>query len=85
MRIETVRPDAKGRVYLGDLAKGVSSYSVEVDEMGKITLEPRVEIPAKEMWLFKNTSAIDSVKRGLEDILGGKLSDLDDLSQYLDD
>lgn len=85
MRIESVRPDAKGRIYLGDIAKCVSSYSVEIDEMGVITLEPRVEIPAREAWLFNNPVALNSVKRGLHDTAQGKVSELEDLSQYLDE
>jgi len=39
------RPDAKGRVALGDLTKGVSSYKVFVDEAShRIVLEPFVEL-----------------------------------------
>lgn len=40
----TLRPDSKGRIALGDLAKGVSSYRVHKDQEGNIVLEPYVEI-----------------------------------------
>lgn len=62
-----VRPDAKGRVTLGSRAKGVSSFRVEVDEQGRILLDPFVEVPARERWLFENREALDRVRRGLAD------------------
>ncbi len=31
----------------------------------KIILEPMVEIPAQEAWLFENETALNKVKRGL--------------------
>ena len=36
----TVRPDAKGRVTLGALAKGVSSYRISKEADGRLLLEP---------------------------------------------
>jgi hypothetical protein len=44
----TVRPDAKGRIALGALAKGVSSFRVQ-EENGKLILEPYVEISILEL------------------------------------
>jgi hypothetical protein len=44
----TVRPDAKGRIALGALAKGVSSFRVH-QENGRLILEPYVEIPIHEL------------------------------------
>ena len=64
--IKRVRPDAKGRIILGALAKGVSSYTLTQDH-GRIILEPNVEIPAKEQWLWENSTALQQVKKGLED------------------
>lgn len=56
-----LRPDAKGRINLGDLAEGVSSYRVNIGENGKLTLTPYVEIPFSEKWIFE--SAPQSHKR----------------------
>lgn len=42
----TIRPDAKGRITLGRLARGVSSFRATTDAMGRIILEPYTEIPA---------------------------------------
>jgi hypothetical protein len=43
-----LRPDAKGRINLGELAQEVSSYRVTVEENGKLTLTPYTEIPFSE-------------------------------------
>lgn len=52
---ETIlRPDAKGRINLGDIAKNVSSYKVTVGETGKVILEPYAEIPLSEKWIFED-------------------------------
>lgn len=80
-----LRPDAKGRVTLGNLAKDVSSFNVSLDKQGRIILEPNTEIPAREVWLFKNPKALASVKRGLVQSAEGDSHDLGDFSKYLDD
>ena len=71
-----VRPDAKGRITLGQLAEGVSSYIVRTEEDGKITLEPLAEIPARERWLYEDEEALGSVRAGLEDAKAGRLTRL---------
>ena len=52
-----LHPDAKGRVTLGKVAEGVSSYKASIDREGRILLEPFAEIPAHERWLYKNPEA----------------------------
>ena len=42
-------PDERGRITLGDLAKGVNSFTVTEDN-GVITLRPMVEIPRSALW-----------------------------------
>ena len=69
-----LRPDAKGRITLGKLAEGVSSYRARRQSDGKIVLEPFVEIPADERWLHENQEALGSVRRGLADAKAGRLS-----------
>jgi hypothetical protein len=83
--IRTVHPDAKGRITLGDMAKGISSFQINIDADGRIILEPFVEIPAREKWLFKNPSALKQVKKGLQDAAKGKVSKRGDFRQYLDE
>ena len=68
-----LRPDSKGRVTLGKLAEGVSSYVARRQEDGKIVLEPFIEVPADERWLYRNAEAMASVRRGIADARAGRL------------
>jgi predicted transcriptional regulator YheO len=62
-----LRPDSKGRVCLGSLAKGVSGYKVVLNENTKeITLKPYAELALPEQWLFENKQALNQVRRGLQ-------------------
>lgn len=81
----TVHPDAKGRITLGALAKGISSFQISSDRDGRIILEPYVEIPAREQWLLKNKSALRQVQKGLQDSAEGKVSKRGDFRKYIDD
>ena len=83
--IKHIKPDGKGRIYLGKLAEGVSGFAVKVDKHHRIILDPLVEIPAREKWLFDNKVALKSVKQGIEEARGGKLHDLGSFAQYLDE
>jgi len=79
---KVVRPDAKGRIALGVLAKNVSSFVIEQEE-DKIILTPYAEILAKEKWLFNNKEALNQVKRGLQDSANGKVRGLGSFKKYL--
>jgi len=83
--ITQVRPDAKGRVTLSKLTDGISSFNVSKDEDGRILLEPMVEIPAREKWLFENPKALASVRRGLADAKAGKTKSLGSFAKYVDE
>ncbi len=80
-----VRPDAKGRITLGVLAEGISSFVVTKDKSNRIILEPRIEIPAREKWLFDNKSALKQVKKGLEDSADGRLKSRGSFAKFVDD
>jgi hypothetical protein len=79
---KTVRPDAKGRITLGEMAKGVSSFKVTVDEDNRIILEPYSEIPAREKWLFDNAKALASVRRGMADAQEGRVKSRGSFAKY---
>lgn len=81
---KVLRPDSKGRVALGELANGVSSFHVRV-EHGRIILEPYAEVPAREKWLFENREALASVRRGLEDSAAGRLNSRGSFAEHADD
>ena len=80
-----VRPDAKGRITLGKLAEGVSSFTVSEQPGGGLLLEPMVEIPAREKWLFENKAALSSVKRGLAQSAKGELRSRGTFAKFADE
>jgi len=58
--------DSRKRICLSKLLDGDSVSSVRAYRQDdKIVLEPMVEIPAREAWLFKNKTALKKVKSGL--------------------
>jgi hypothetical protein len=40
---------------------------------GRIILEPQVEVPAAEAWLWQNAAAMKAVQQGLQDSAEGRL------------
>ena len=79
--VARVRPDSKGRITLGKLAEGVSSYRVTIASHGKIILEPFAEIPARERWLFENPEALRRVRKGLKEAERGQTVSLQSFSR----
>lgn len=84
-KVKTVRPDSKGRITLGKRAKEFSGYTLKEACDGSILLEPLIEVPAKEGWLFKSQKALASVKRGLKEAGEGKTKSLGSFSRYFSD
>jgi hypothetical protein len=83
---QILHPDAKGRITLGKLAKGISSFHAIQQQDGKIILEPYIEIPLREQWLFNNKEALAGVLRGLKDPEEGKTTHyLGSFAKYADD
>jgi len=80
-----VRPDNKGRILLGELAKGISSFRVFIDDEQRIILEPFAEIPAREKWLFENKKSLASVMRGLQQSKNKKTKSLGSFSKFTQD
>lgn len=83
--VKTVRPDSKGRITLGNLAKGISSFAISRDEHNRIILEPFVEVPAREQWLFNNKTALNQVKQGLKDAAAGRVKKRGSFAKYKDE
>ncbi len=81
----TLRPDAKGRITLGAMAKGVSSYRAHRSDNGKIVLEPFVEIPAREHWIYKNPEAMAALEQGLREAAEGKVVRMPSFAKYLNE
>ena len=62
MTDKILRPDAKGRVTLGEIASNVSSYRITIENNGKVILEPYAEIPLSEKWIFDNKELLEKIK-----------------------
>ena len=84
-KVTQVRPDSKGRISLGKLAEGVSSFTITERPNGVVLLEPMVEIPAREKWLFENKQALASVQRGLDQSAKGEVRTRGSFAKYADD
>ena len=75
---EGVKPDAKKRIVLPKVTmqKGIT-YHIYSNSIGQIVLDPQVTIPASEAWLFNDSDALASVRRGLSDAAQGRVSKVD--------
>ena len=69
---EFAQPDAKKRLSLGAALGGATAYNIYRNSLGQLILDPVKVIPASEMWLYENTQALASVKRGLRESAEGK-------------
>jgi hypothetical protein len=66
--METIKliVDSRKRISLTKLLPTGKISSVKAyKEDDRIILEPMVEIPARELWLYENKTALKKVKRGL--------------------
>jgi hypothetical protein len=68
--------DERNRLTLGELPKGSKRVRIYKNDRGEVLLQPVVEIPASEAWLFQNAEAFESIKKGVKDASEGKISKL---------
>ncbi len=83
-----IKPDSKKRVGLGKALKGVDedvTYHVFRNSLGQIVLDPEINIPASEIWLYRNKKALASVVRGLEQSAQGKTRSRGSFAKFLED
>ena len=74
--IDTRTVDDRNRLTLGELLKGSKRVRLYKNNRGEVLVQPVVEIPASELWLFQDKEALESVKKGLKDAAEGKISKL---------
>ncbi len=74
--IGTKTMDERNRLTLGELFKGYKRIRLFKNDRGEVLLQPIVEIPASELWLYRNKEAFTSVQRGLRDASEGKITKL---------
>lgn len=69
--------DDRNRITLGNLLSGHKRVRLYKNDSGEVLLQPTVEIPASELWLYQNKEAFKAVQQGLSDASDGKLEKLD--------
>ena len=84
---KNVQMDDKFRICLGSFLskeerERLSSFRIQRQNDGKIILDPMVEIPAREHWIYKNKKALDDLIKGIEDAKAGRLKDRGSFAQY---
>jgi hypothetical protein len=73
-----VELDSRMRVPLrGLVAEGQSRFRAEVLDDGTIMLSPAIVLTAREAELLANPERVESIREGLEDVRGGRVSVLD--------
>ncbi len=84
----TVEADARGRVTLPAGARKFAQatrFRVFTLEDGRIVLEPMVDVPAREAWLYKNPEAHRALEAGLASAKKKKPVGLGSFAKYADD
>jgi hypothetical protein len=78
--------DARKRVSLAKLLPNyeVCSFRAYI-EGDRIILEPMAEIPAHELWLYKNPQALKDVQEGLQQSKEGKVRKRGSIAKYAGD
>jgi len=91
VRVDIKPLDSKNRINLGDKVKKVllckmkvDAFQIFVGEEGDILLRPVVNVPSKEVWLFKNPKALKAVKEGLKEAKAGKIEKVLDLDEFIE-
>jgi hypothetical protein len=60
-------------------------FQVYINSAGQILLDPALTVPVREMWLYRNPTALAKVREGLAQAAQGKLYDLGSFKKYADD
>ena len=80
--VATKSIDERKRISIGGLAaslfKGITRFRIFRGAQGDVLLRPVVEVPAREVWLYKNKAALKSVRKGLRESAQGKTAKLDE-------
>ncbi len=74
--VDTRTIDDRNRLTLGELLKGSKRVRLYKNKRGEVLVQPVVEIPASEIWLFQDKEALENVKKGLKDAAEGRISKL---------
>ena len=82
--IELKKPDSAGRITIGKEYKD-KLFAIQRQPNGDILLSPVVVRHEREVWLYDNKEAMESVLRGIEQSGRGETHDLGSFAQYAED
>ena len=78
MQATKLKLDGKRRLSVGKLiGDEVTGFNVTKCDDGSFIFEPTIDVPASEIWLFRNEKALTAVKKGLHEAARGKTKRLD--------
>ncbi len=78
--------DARKRISLAKLLPDYEVCSIRAYTEGdKIILEPMAEIPAHELWLYKNPPVLKEIQEGLQQSKEGKVRKRGSFAKYAKD
>jgi hypothetical protein len=80
---EFSQPDSKKRLSLGVAMGESTAFNIYRNELGQLLLDPVKTIPVAEAWLFENSAAIASVKKGLRESASGQLHDRGSFAKFV--
>ena len=92
-KVDSVAADSRGRVTLSKQIQQLHTriqiangrFNVYVNDAGQIVLDPTMEIPVREQWIYKNPKALKALQRGLASAVTKPLVDAGSFAKYADD
>jgi hypothetical protein len=88
-RVASLAPDERGRITLSKLLKQRrnegTSFAAYVNEAGQIMLDPMMEVPARERWLYESPKAMKALKAGLDSAATKPAISLGSFAKYAKD
>jgi hypothetical protein len=88
-RVTSLSPDGRGRITLSKLLKRrptePASFAAYVNDAGQIMLDPVVEVPTRERWLYRSQKAMKALKAGLDSATKQPLVRLGSFAKYAKD
>ncbi|MFC1481453.1 hypothetical protein ACFL6E_04305 [Candidatus Neomarinimicrobiota bacterium] len=91
--IDSKTIDDKHRVSLGKKVQQMmsemglgdaSTMNIYVNAEGHILMQPMVQIPANEAWIWKNAEVRKSFAQAFEDLQAGRTIVVDDIDKFVD-
>jgi len=68
--------DERNRLALGVVLQGVKTVRVLRSKQGEVLIQPLIEMPVSEIWLWQNEEALRDVLEGFGDAQEGRTSKL---------